>query len=67
MLFGGKELEISVIGRVDKQSMVKVYLDKYIVLRSNKQNIQERIWMHLKNIVTCRKKENEMYNAVTFT
>lgn len=52
----GKELESSITGRVDKQNVMKVYLDKYVVVRSHKQNVQEGKWMHLKNIVLCRKK-----------
>ena len=33
-LFGDKEVEISIPGKVDNQNVVKVYLDKYVIVRS---------------------------------
>lgn len=35
-LFRGKEIEISITWRVNSQNVVKVHLDKYVVVRNNK-------------------------------
>lgn len=56
-LFRGKEVEISITWRVKSQNVVKIHLDKYVVVRNNKQNIQESEWVHLKCILLCRKKK----------